>query len=123
MRLSLAAALLVTVTSTGEAFTLASRSSSGRCQTQRVEEPSTTTLKSTAEILVEDLSENVVPVEIVTPQEDELEGSLTDQLFNARLERQLEKLRLKDQTSKQLTKEVGCDIFCTYLHVYMSTVS
>lgn len=39
-------------------------------------------------------------------EEEDLEIALTEKLFNARLERQLEKLRLKDQTSRQLSREV-----------------
>jgi hypothetical protein len=113
MRFTLAATLLVTAASTGAAFTPSLGSTSARWPSQRVGNRCSTTVvvQSTVEVLVEGLSEKV-PIEIVMHQEqDELVGSLTEQLFNARLERQLEKLRLKDQTSKQLTKEVGSTYF------------
>lgn len=45
-------------------------------------------------------------------QFEQLEGPLSGEEINARLEQQLEKMRLKDQTSKQLSKEV-----CRYIGV------
>ncbi len=46
------------------------------------------------------------PIEIVEVQEEDNVGPVTAEYINAQLEKQLAKLRLKDQTSKQLEKEV-----------------
>ena len=45
-------------------------------------------------------------VEVQADKED-YKGPVTAEYINAQLEKQLAKLRLKDQTSKQLTKEVS----------------
>ncbi|MGK3758518.1 MAG: hypothetical protein ACI8RD_010833 [Bacillariaceae sp.] len=66
-----------------------------------------TKIYSSVEVLVESES---APVEIVVADEQEQKedyvGPVTAELINSRLEEELEKMRLKDQTSKQLTKEV-----------------
>jgi len=66
----------------------------------------TTKIYSSVEVLVESES---APVEIVVAaeqkQKEDFVGPVTAELINSRLEEELEKMRLKDQTSKQLTKE------------------
>jgi len=68
----------------------------------------TTKIHSSVEVLVEAPAGESAPVEIVEVEADkeDYEGPITAELINSRLEKQLAKLRLKDQTSKQLEKEV-----------------
>jgi hypothetical protein len=67
----------------------------------------TTKIYSSVEVLVESES---APVEIIVAdeqkQKEDYVGPVTAELINSRLEEELEKMRLKDQTSKQLIKEV-----------------
>jgi len=67
----------------------------------------TTKIHSSVEVLVEAPAGESAPVEIVEVEADkeDYEGPITAELINSRLEKQLAKLRLKDQTSKQLEKE------------------
>mmetsp|Transcript_48519 Transcript_48519/g.52411 ORF Transcript_48519/g.52411 Transcript_48519/m.52411 type:complete len:373 (-) Transcript_48519:436-1554(-) len=66
----------------------------------------TTKIHSSVEVLVEE-GQIKSDLEIVAVEEEKEEyvGPLTAELINSRLEQQLEKMRLKDQQSKQLTKE------------------
>jgi hypothetical protein len=73
-----------------------------------------TSLYSTTEeqqVLVEEQlsAKTVVEIISVLPEEEEEASAVevTAPAINARLEQQLDNMRLKDQTSKQLTKEVG----------------
>jgi hypothetical protein len=75
--------------------------------------PATTSTTSTAihssvEVVVEAPSEESPQVEVVKVEADKeaYKGPITAEYINSRLEAQLAKLRLKDQTSKQLEKEV-----------------
>ena len=72
--------------------------------TQNPAVSSSSSLSVQSEVLVEAPSEGEEQEEEV--QIEQLEGPLSGEEINARLERQLEKMRLKDQTSKQLLKEV-----------------
>lgn len=65
------------------------------------------------EILLEQQQQQPMGVQIVSVQEEAGEEEIirevvevTVEAFNARLKQQMEKMRLKDQASKQLTKEV-----------------
>jgi len=70
-------------------------------------EITTRTMKihSSVEVLVEGPIESALEIVAVEEETEEYVGPLTAELINSRLEQQLEKMRLKDQTSKQLTKE------------------
>ena len=72
-------------------------------QNPAVSSPSSLLVQS--EVLVEAPSEGEEEEEDEV-QMEQLEGPLSGEEINARLERQLEKMRLKDQRSKQLSKEV-----------------
>ena len=69
---------------------------------------STTAIHSSVEVVVEAPSEETPQVEVVKVEADKeaYKGPITAEYINSRLEAQLAKLRLKDQTSKQLEKEV-----------------
>ena len=56
------------------------------------------------EVLVE---QEIPQVEVVAVQEEAEEVEITAETINQKTEQELEKMRLKDQTSKQLTKEVS----------------
>jgi len=68
---------------------------------------STTAIHSSVEVVVEAPSEETPQVEVVKVEADKeaYKGPITAEYINSRLEAQLAKLRLKDQTSKQLEKE------------------
>ncbi len=68
-----------------------------------------TKLQETVEVTVEAPSIEVV---VVQADKEDYKGPVTAEYINSQLEKQLAKLRIKDQTSKQLEKEVrqsGCD--------------
>ena len=73
-----------------------------------VRQQTTTQIQSSVEVVVETTTGESAQVEIVEVEADkeDYEGPVTAELINSRLEKQLAKLRLKDQTSKQLEKEV-----------------
>ena len=85
-----------------------------------------TQIYSSAEVLVELQSESA-PTEIIAVQDEKEDqvGPVTAELINSRLEKQLAKMRLKDQTSKQLTKEVCYTVFfrSTVVSAFLFTVS
>jgi hypothetical protein len=80
---------------------------------QKPSSQSSSSLYSTMEeqqVLVEPQSSVITGVEIVSVPEEEEQASsveMTVPAINTRLEKQLESMRIKDQLSKQLTKEVG----------------
>mmetsp|Transcript_20960 Transcript_20960/g.44231 ORF Transcript_20960/g.44231 Transcript_20960/m.44231 type:complete len:366 (+) Transcript_20960:237-1334(+) len=71
------------------------------------QQPMTTKIYNSVEVLVEAPAEEVAQVEVVKveAEKEDYKGPLTAELINSRLEEQLAKMRLKDQTSKQLEKE------------------
>lgn len=87
-------------------------------------EITTRTMKihSSVEVLVEGPIESALEIVAVEEEKEEYVGPLTAELINSRLEQQLEKMRLKDQTSKQLTKEVRFTIFLFIISVCMHHV-
>ncbi|KAG7349202.1 pseudouridine synthase [Nitzschia inconspicua] len=114
MRFALATVVLASAVSEGSSFASRSQVTTktfGRHSLQHTAGPSIghkgiySTMEE-QELLVE-AGSPMVGVEIVSVQEDEDEElvEVSAQAINARLERQLEKMRLKDQTSKQLSKE------------------
>ena len=80
----------------------------------------TTKIYSSVEVLVESES---APVEIVVAdeqkQKEDFVGPVTAELINSRLEEELGKMRLKDQTSKQLTKEVRISYILYVISFYI----
>jgi hypothetical protein len=132
MRLSLAVTLIVASVSTGAAFAPASASSSSRWGVSMsnmalystVENKPSAKASSTAEALLKRIQDAVggETEEEETPAGRPEIVPLSADEINARLEAQLEKLREKDLTSRQLSKEVGwfhpfihskCPVFMT----------
>lgn len=104
MKFSTSATLFAIAVSGGAAF--APSSSIGRISTTK----KTTKLHETVEVTVEAPSEEVAAVQA---NKEDYKGPVTAEYINSQLEKQLAKLRLKDQTSKQLEKEVSLvEIFC-----------
>ena len=107
MKFSTTAALFAIAVSGGAAF--APSPSFGRISTTQ----KTTKLQETVEVTVEAPSEEAVEVQA---NKEDYKGPVTAEYINSQLEKQLAKLRLKDQTSKQLEKEVSFvvahEIFC-----------
>jgi len=97
MKFSTSASLFAIAVSGGAAF--APSNSVSRHLTTTT---TTTKLQSSVEVLVEEASEESPQVEVV---KEEYKGPVTAEYINSQLEKQLAKLRLKDQTSKQLEKE------------------
>jgi hypothetical protein len=99
MKFSTSATLFALAVSGGAAF--APSSSVQRADTTKLQQ-------SSAQILVEVPTEDFPQVEIVQVEADkeDYEGPITAEYINSQLEKQLAKMRLKDQTSKQLEKEV-----------------
>ncbi|KAL3907970.1 MAG: hypothetical protein SGILL_008660 [Bacillariaceae sp.] len=113
MRFSLAVVVLASTVSIGAPFATQPASST---RWSTLSSPSTATTADTAlystmeeqEVLVEAASEQTqVQIVAVAEEEEQVEElkEVTAESINERLEQQLQKMRLKDQTSKQLTKE------------------
>ena len=102
MKFSTSATLFAIAVSGGAAFAPSNFASRQSTTT------TTTKLHETVEVLVEAPSEESPQVEVVKIDADkeDYEGPVTAEYINSRLEEQLAKLRLNDQTSKQLEKEV-----------------
>jgi len=109
MKFTATATLLAIAVSGGAAFAPSSLSFQ--------KQASTTKIHSSVEVLVEAPAGESAPVEIVEVEVD-TEGPVTAELINSRLETQLAKLRLKDQTSKQLEKEVRASSIDIYIYIY-----
>ena len=98
MKFSTSATLFAIAITGGAAFAPPSPSF-GRTAT------ASTKVQETVQVSVEAESPQIEIVEVEADKED-YEGPVTAEYINAQLEKQLAKLRLKDQTSKQLEKEV-----------------
>mmetsp|Transcript_3014 Transcript_3014/g.8205 ORF Transcript_3014/g.8205 Transcript_3014/m.8205 type:complete len:375 (-) Transcript_3014:1958-3082(-) len=105
MKFSTSAALFAIAVSGGAAF--APSNFVARHSTTTTTTTSTTKLRDSVEVLVEAASEESPQVEVVKVDGDkeDYEGPVTAEYINSRLEQQLAKLRLKDQTSKELEEE------------------
>lgn len=100
MKFTTSATLFAIAVSGGSAF---APSHDFRIQTATT----TTKLRSSVEVVVEAPEEESPQVEVakLEANKEKYAGPITAEYINSRLEKQLAKLRLKDQTSKQLEKE------------------
>jgi hypothetical protein len=103
MKFSTTATLFAIAVSGGAAF-----APSPSFRRQATTSSTSTIIHSSVEVIVEAPSEESPQVEVVKVEADkeDYKGPITAEYINSRLEAQLAKLRLKDQTSKQLEKEV-----------------
>ena len=108
MRFTTSAVFFAAAVSVGTAFTFAP-SPLTKTLTK------TTQLCSSVEVLVENPSEESEQEETVVANKEDYKGPITAEYINSRLEKQLAKMRLKDQKSKQLEKEV-CFISLFFCH-------
>jgi len=94
-------------TTSATLFAIAISGGSAFAPSSSVRQTSITKIHSSVEVVVEVPAGESSQVEVpeVEADKEDYEGPVTAEYINSRLEKQLAKLRLKDQTSKQLEKE------------------